>query len=107
MAFTAGVILTVACVELLSGYSRMPKPGDVYAEYHDNRNDQYALTNGFPAEVVFIHKIVAVTNGIAYDSVTDCVITNTGKYPWPYDMFGPAKNWKTHTEIYTKLKPVQ
>lgn len=84
---------------------RSPQVGDVYAEYVDNRNNEYALTNGFDAEVVCIHKVTAVSNGIVYCAVLSLPITNRAEYPFPYNSYGPASNFRKYKQYRTLVRP--
>lgn len=82
-----------------------PQVGDVYAEYVDNRSDQYALTNGFHAEVVIIHRVTAVSNGVTYCAALSLPITNRSEYPFPYNEFGPSSNLIKYRQYRTLVKP--
>lgn len=83
-----------------------PQVGDVYAEYVDDRDNQYAITNGFPAEVVIIEKVTAVSNDVVYRAMLEKVITNTGEYPFPYNQWGPSDNYRKYPQYRTLLKPI-
>jgi hypothetical protein len=83
----------------------LPQVGDIYVEYEDNRNDQWALTNGFPTEVIWIHKVTAIRAGVAYCAVLNMPITDTGEYPFPYNELGPVSNFIKFPQYRTLVKP--
>lgn len=65
-----------------------PEVGDIYAEYTDNRNDDYALTNGFPERQVTVYMVKSITNGTIYFSdYTVCP-----KAGDQIGLYGPIKN---------------
>lgn len=82
-----------------------PQVGDVYVSYEDRRGDQWALTNGFCAEAICVYKVTAVSNDVVFTADLSLPITNTGQYPFPYNQFGPASNFRTYKEYRTLVKP--
>lgn len=85
----AGIIFKV----LQNWHQRSVKVGDVFAEYYDRRTNEWAISNGFPAESVSVVKVVGISNDRIYVVTFSVDVTETNHYPWPFNMEGPIKNW--------------
>lgn len=94
-------LTAVGCILLGCGHE--PQVGDVYAEYADNRTDEYALTNGLVTEMICIHKVIATSNGMVYCAVFSLPITNRNEYPFPYNEYGPASNFRKYKQYRTRV----
>jgi hypothetical protein len=118
MGFLRG---TAAAVVIIFAFNRGEhfrpdlKVGDVYAEFEDDRQDDYALTNGFPAMNISIFQVLVITNGIAYCSIHNVELptndlgnanANIWKEPNGGGMeCGPIQNFKKFPECRTYIHP--
>lgn len=84
-----------------------PKAGDIFATYHDRRNDSFALTNGFAPQSITITKIVKVENGVAYAALFNMDITQLKGFVENYNEWGPVSNYRTYKQYYTPVPPTR
>lgn len=104
IAIAAAVVITL---KISNRTTTHPQVGDIYACYYDRRTDQYALTNGLPAESIGITKIVKVENGTVYAAIFYADISELKGFGTNYNMWGPAAKYRTYKQYYTLLTPIR
>lgn len=80
-----------------------PSVGDVYAIYYDWHQSQYCITNGMPLETFQIQKVVGISNGLVYCMSFGGTIDTKGKYPYPYNLWGPESNFYRYRKDWIKI----